>query len=62
MTTNSWGIPPRRQAPRFPWVRDRWADKFGWVECKVIERNGSLRYVEDTDTGERGWVGEEELR
>ena len=31
-------------------------DTYEWHECRVIERNGLLRYVEDLETGERKYV------
>lgn len=36
-------------------------DKFEMRECRELERNGSLTYVEDRETGERSWRGEWEI-
>lgn len=58
----SWNIPKRKQSPRLPEVRDRWTGD-SWVEARVLERNGSLSYVEDTDgRGTPLWVSQEDLR
>jgi len=59
---NSWGYPVRKRAPRLPDIRDRWTGD-AWVECRILDRNGTLLYVEDTDgSSTPGWVGWEDLR
>jgi hypothetical protein len=35
---------------------------YEWRECRELERNGSLTYVEDIETGERRWKDRWEVR
>ena len=37
--------------------KEYWNPNLGqYRDCEVIERNGSLYYVKDKETGERDWV------
>ena len=57
---SSWGCYRVADRPRSLWQYE--SDDYEWRDCNVIERNGSLVYVEDERTGDRQWIGRERLR
>jgi hypothetical protein len=43
---------PKRNGDRVEYQDDKWE----WRDGRFLERNGSLVYVEDEQTGERDWL------